>query len=264
MENRYAAVNKRLKSSLNFIADQMDSVARFGRHRLVKESDLGIAYGEHTLGRLISMLSVDTVFDIGANVGQYALELRNKVGFRGQIISYEPLPQAVQELRALAKNDPKWQINQIAIDAAAGKAQFNVMVGDQFSSLLNPSEQFAGRFNGQHVVQDVIEVEVITLATAVKEAPPFKVALLKLDTQGTELRILQGGQDCLDRFSAIQLEVGFQSLYEGESGFSEIVDTMNAWGYGLCALFPNNRGHFPHLLEMDAVFLRKNLFPDLR
>lgn len=252
-----------MKTILNYISEQLDLVARLGRHRFVKEKDLGIAYGEQTLRRLISLLSVDMVFDVGANIGQYGLQMRRKVGYRGPIISYEPMPHAAEKVRNLARKDNLWEVKQLAIDRMPGKAQFHVMAGDQFSSLLKPSKQFEGRFHGQHKIQETIDVDVITLGDAIGKVAPFNKGLLKLDTQGTEYRILQGGTDSLSKFSAIQLEIGFQSLYEGEGSFVEIVDAMKSWGYGLSALFPNNHGHFPHLLEMDAIFIRNELFPAL-
>jgi FkbM family methyltransferase len=248
---------------LNYISEQLDKTAHLGRHRFVKEKDVGIAYGEQTLRHLISFLSVDMVFDLGANIGQYGQLLRRKIGYQGPLISYEPIPQAAQKIRALARLDKLWEVNEFAVDSVPGKTQFHVMMGDQFSSLLKPTKQFEGRFHGQHKIQKTIEVDVITLGDAVKKAAPFNNGLLKLDTQGTELRILQGGVDSLPKFSAIQLEVGFQALYEGEASFGEIVNAMKSWGYGLSALFPNNQGHFPHLVEMDAIFLRNELFPEL-
>lgn len=236
---------------------------RFDRHRLVLDQDLGIAYGEYMLRRLLGMLDVDMVFDVGANVGQYGLQLRKRIAYRGPLLSFEPMPRAAAAIRLLTQGDAAWQVRECAIDDSRGRARFNVMIGDQFSSLLAPSKQFEGRFHGQHTIRNVIEVEVITLADAVREAPPFARGLLKLDTQGNELRILRGGADSLARFPAIQLEVGFQLLYEGESGFSQMVEALEGWGYRLCALFPNNEGHFPHLLEMDALFLRQEFFPEL-
>lgn len=240
-----------------------DTLARFGQPRLILEKDLGVAHGEYMLRRLIAMLDVDMVFDVGGNVGQYGLQLRNQIGYRGPLLSFEPIPQAASRIRLLTQSDAAWQVRECAIDNSQGRARFNVMVGDQFSSLMAPSKQFEGRFHGQHVIRSVIEVDVITLEDAVRDAPAFGRGLLKLDTQGNELRILRGGVDALPLFPAIQLEVGFQLLYEGESGFSQTVDQLDGWGYRLCALFPNNEGHFPHLLEMDAVFLRKEFFPDL-
>ena len=248
---------------LNYMSGQLDKAAHLGRHRFVKEKDVGIAYGEQTLRHLISFLSVDMVFDLGANIGQYGRQLRKKVGYQGPLISYEPIPQAAEKIRALARLDKLWEVNELAVDRVPGKAQFHIMMGDQFSSLLKPTQQFEGRFHGQHKIRKTIEVDVITLGTAIQKAGSFNKRLLKLDTQGTELRILQGGVDSLPKFSAIQLEVGFQSLYEGEASFGEIVNAMESWGYRISALFPNNQGHFPHLVEMDAIFLRNELFPEL-
>jgi len=203
------------------------------------------------------------IFDVGGNVGQYGLQLRKQIGYRGPILSFEPIPQAAARLQLLAQSDAAWQVRECAIDDSRGRTSFNVMIGDQFSSLMAPSKQFEGRFHGQHAIRTVIEVEVITLGDAVRDAPVFARGLLKLDTQGNEMRILRGGVDLLAQFPAIQLEVGFQLLYEGASNYSQIIDALDGWGYRLCALFPNNEGHFPHLLETDAIFLRKELFPEL-
>lgn len=235
----------------------------FGNFSLVQKRNLGIAYGEYTLQRLLALIDADMVFDIGANVGQYASQLRREVGYRGPLLSFEPIPAAAARLRELAGQDRDWRVRECAIDAEPGRARFNVMAGDQFSSLLAPSRQFEGRFHGQHTVAQVIDVETITLRDAVEAAPAFARGLLKLDTQGSEMRILRASVEALARFPAVQIEIGFQTLYDGEEDFHQVQAAFEAWGYRLCALFPNNRGHFPHLLEMDALFLRQACFPPL-
>ena len=231
--------------------------------RVIQEHRLGIEYGEFMLRRLIAALGIDMVFDVGANVGQYGLQLLDRVGYRGSLISFEPLPQAANQLKLLTNKHSNWSIRQCALDDRNGHSNFNVMMGDQFSSLMNPSAEFQGRFHGQHSVKDVIEVEVITLEEAVRSTPLFSRGLLKLDTQGNELRILRSSGGALTSFLALQIEVGFQKLYQGQADFQETIDTAEQLGYRLSALFPNNEGHFPHLLEMDALFLRRDLLPPL-
>lgn len=240
-----------------------DNLARVARCRFVRESGTGLAYGETQLRRVLDFLHIDTVFDVGANLGQYASELRKNLGYTGKIISYEPLPDAAQRLESLAAGDDAWYVRRCAVDDREGSAEFHVMAGSQFSSLLTPEQSFDGRFDGKHRVEQTIRVEVTTLERVIGDNHDFKSALLKLDTQGTELRILRGGQHALQRLDAIQLEVGFQRLYQNEALFEEVLGQMREWGFEMCSLFPNNRGHFPHLLEMDSVFIRRELLPRL-
>lgn len=256
-------MKKPVVSLLKQASRSLDKIARLGRHRFVRDHSLGVAHGEFQLKRLFALLDVDMVFDIGGNTGQYGMQIRKDIGYRGAMFSFEPMPHAAERIRFAARSDTAWQVKECAVDDVRGRARFNIMAGDQFSSLLAPSKEFEGRFHGQHSVMRTVDVEVITLGDAVTQAPSFSRGLLKLDTQGTELRLLRGGFDSLSFFPAIQMEVGFQMLYEGEGRYTEVVDQLDEWGYRLSALFPNNQGHFPHLLEMDAVFLRKEHFPEL-
>ena len=57
---------------------------------------------EH-LKRVLERFSVDCVFDVGANDGQYATQLRKKVGYKGLIISFEPIPESAQIIREKSK-----------------------------------------------------------------------------------------------------------------------------------------------------------------
>jgi FkbM family methyltransferase len=227
------------------------------------ENDPGILYGEDVLKRLLAYIRADMVFDVGANVGQYALHLRRRLGYGGPIHSFEPIPRVAEQMLQTSRSDPSWKTWTCGIGRRRERRQFNVMLGDQFSSFLDPSAKYAGRFHGQHSVVEVIEVDVITLDDAVRNAPIFSKGLLKLDTQGTELEVLEAEPASIKLFSAIQIEVAFQQIYDGAPGFQDVAAKMTSMGYALCALFPNNGGHFPHLLEMDAVFLKREYLNEL-
>ena len=55
--------------------------------------------------KALNMLGVDILFDIGANEGQFAREMR-EYGYKGTIVSFEPLTSARKKLLRLASDDP--------------------------------------------------------------------------------------------------------------------------------------------------------------
>ncbi|MFY7886822.1 MAG: FkbM family methyltransferase, partial [Dolichospermum sp.] len=59
--------------------------------------------------RLLAYHNIDLVFDVGANIGQYAKLLR-ELGYSGRIVSFEPLSSAYSQLKAVSEKDPLWEI----------------------------------------------------------------------------------------------------------------------------------------------------------
>lgn len=234
---------------------------RYG-YDLIKRGQLGQSVGDQYLLRLINEFKIGGVVDVGANGGQYARRLREQSDYCGLIHSYEPLPFLFQELKKLSLRDPQWETFPFAVDTMAGKAVFNVMAGSEFSSLLKPSDNFQGSFGGQNKVTSEIAVDVVSfddVAHNIFDDNPDMCALLKLDTQGTELRILSSNVDVLRKFVAVQVELSFQPIYQNSPSAPEVINWMSDAGFELSILFANNAGHFPHLLEMDSVFVRKDL-----
>ena len=85
--------------------------------------------------RLLSTHEVTLVFDVGANVGQYATELRT-LGYRGRIVSFEPLPDAFAELERVARHDPLWEAVNIGLGDTERPATINRSANSYSSSLL--------------------------------------------------------------------------------------------------------------------------------
>jgi hypothetical protein len=69
--------------------------------------------GQHLL-RLFELLQINCVIDVGANQGQYGRFLR-AIGYRGNIISFEPSGDDYDLLSRLAEKDPRWSTHQLAL-----------------------------------------------------------------------------------------------------------------------------------------------------
>lgn len=213
------------------------------------------------LKKFVETYAIDCIFDIGANQGQYARLLRKNVGFQGTIISAEPNPETFRVLRSWSDADPKWYAENIGLAAHDGEQSLSITAGHQFTTLSEPiatEVAHASNVSCLNTVTKRIKVPVKTLKTfylEAKNAMRFKRPFLKMDTQGYDTVIADSGGDNLGRFIGIQSEVSFVRLYSDSIPFHESLDFYARRGFTLCALVPNNAGHFPYLIEQDAVFI---------
>jgi FkbM family methyltransferase len=218
-----------------------------------------MVYERIHLRRFFSYFGVDCVFDVGANRGQYASMLRD-IGFRGPIISYEPIPSMAETLRALSTNDPAWYVEELALDREAGLATFHLMDDSEFSSLHTPAADQPDIFKSKNVVRRDVRV---TRATLGDELPKwrsklgFKRPFLKMDTQGNDHAVAVGAGEAIQAFVGLQSELAIRKIYEDALGFSETLRFYMSQGFELSALVPNNAGHFPLLVEMDCVMFNR-------
>ena len=210
------------------------------------------------LKKIVDAFSVDCVFDIGANQGQYGRMLRTNVGFLGTIISVEPNPETFCALRSNSKFDKKWRSENIGLAAHDGEQCLSIMAGHQFTSLSEPLGTNISTVSGLNTVKKKINVPVKTLKTFYLEAKRvshFTRPFLKMDTQGYDSVIVQSAGETIRQFIGIQTELSFVRLYSDSIPFHKSFDLYRRLGFTLCAIVPNNAGHFPYLIEQDAIFL---------
>lgn len=214
------------------------------------------------LALLLPLLGVDCVFDIGANEGQYTRMLRAGAMYRGQVVSFEPLPEMAALLRKRAHKDPAWRIEELAVASSSGQREFNVMKGIEFSSLSEPSHRDVALFEQSNVPVRRISVETDTLTNVYRRLQKeikFKAPFLKLDTQGYDVEILRAGADVMHNFVGFQSELAIRRLYRDSVDFRGAITFYRELGFELSALVPNNAGHFPVLVEMDCIMVRTDL-----
>lgn len=210
------------------------------------------------VGEFLAHYRVETVFDIGANAGDYAMMLRRRVGFTGRIVSCEPNPDLALRLRKTAANDPKWIIEPCAVGRSAERVRLNITRDDHFSSLLAPTDAETRLFTEAMAIEREVEVEMTTLEALIAKYGKGPV-YAKIDTQGSEQAIIEGAGKALSQISALQLELSFKRIYDGAWLFEQALARLNSLGFELSALFPNTPPPFPHLIEMDGIFRNTSL-----
>ena len=196
-----------------------------------------------------------TILDIGANVGQFAIAAAKR--FPGaQVFCVEPDPRSVAILKSNAKDIDRISVHQTAMSDTCGVANFHVNQDSQVSSLLPLGADRIEAFPGS-TVREVIEVGVETLDSLFAHRPLEAPILLKLDVQGSEDRVLLGGNRLLKSVSWITLEVAFASLYEGEADFLTVCKLLDRHGFQFTKpLNFHTRPDTGEIIEMDALFVR--------
>jgi FkbM family methyltransferase len=229
-------------------------------YRIARKGFAGPILEIDVLERFLRDFEIDCVFDVGANEGQYASRLRQTVRFKGAIISFEPDPAVAAKLRERTRGDNLWFVEEIALDRVEKTAIFNAMNGSQFSSLRLPVNTETTVVRDKNQIARQFEVRTAVLSEVYskwKVALNIQRPLLKLDTQGSDLDVVNGGMANMVDFVGIQSELAFKRLYKDAPDYYESITFYDSLGFELSALFPNNDGHFPRLLEMDCLLINR-------
>lgn len=247
---------------------KMNKTIGYIKKILVKLSNLRIldirklyVYWEHQkIREIFDYYRIDCVFDVGANVGQYATMLRKKVGYKGLIISFEPNPQAAQECRRKSNPDELWIVEECAISNMDGILKFNIMNDSEFSSIHEPSTSETEFFAHDNSVKKTLEVKSETIASAyqrIQQKFSFNRPFLKLDTQGHDFMILKNQEQAMKKFVALQTELCIKRLYTESVDFTAALNHYRANEFDINSFVPNNSGHFPDLYETDCILINK-------
>ena len=209
---------------------------------------------------IVSLLTdheIDCVFDVGANVGQYATSLR-KNGYAGRIVSFEPLATAHAETTMRAASDPAWEVApRAAVGAAPGETEIHVSAESDMSSIL-PLDATAHERLASTRATGVETVTVTKIADALDtHAPADTRVFVKSDTQGYEAQLLAGIGSSWDRISGIQLELSIQPIYEGQPDHLPLLNELAARGLRPHLVIPGYWSrHYGRMLEYDVVCFR--------
>ncbi len=210
--------------------------------------------------RLVSYLerhNIDCVLDIGANLGQFTCSLRD-MGYRGEVVSFEALPDTHATLSDTARADEAWTVApRMAVADRNGETVFNVADNAVSSSLHAPDPSL--RAEGISFQDEKrITVPMHTLETALADLGiAGKRMFLKMDVQGAEMEVLLGAIPILPQVVGVLSEMSVTPLYEGQHTYLAVDATIREKGFDLWDLETGFRSAETHrLLQFDAIYFR--------
>ncbi len=210
------------------------------------------------LRNVLAAQKIDAVLDVGANRGGYGQLLR-RIGFKGRIYSFEPVSSVFAELEVAAQGDDTWTCHNFALSDAAGTHAINVYEGDVFSSFLNANDYSKDIWNNLRN-QTVENVRLARLDAVLGELPGIAECarlMVKLDTQGYDLRAFRGAGGVLDRVEALQSEITFLPLYDRMDDPYKVLAEYREAGFYVSGMYPINRDPSLAIVEYDCVMVAR-------
>lgn len=204
-----------------------------------------------------------TCFDVGANVGQTIIKLLKGLD-QPKIHSFEPSTKIFKSLEAKRSSmGDAWrnvELHRLALSDESGVSEFRNYEKHVLSSMLPLSSDQRNPFvRDKDQITEVEVVQVQTLDDFVAAHGIDHIDLLKIDTQGADLRVLKGGQKTFERSAihSVFVEMNFEPLYEGQGRPSEIIEFLAARGLYLVDIYEKYRsGGKPQLGWCNGFFAR--------
>ena len=211
---------------------------------------------EVDLARFRPLAEFSAVIDVGANEGQTAARFLACFP-HARIHSFEPVPATFRRLQATYGRHPRVTCENLA--ASDTNADVQMLVGAATDSFVSRIVDASAR---EDAVWHRETVRAVRLEDYLRQHNLPRIDLLKTDTEGHDLSVLQGCGLLLaeGRISFVLCEVGFTATNPQNSQLTVIGDYLRQHGYLFFALYPPS-GWTPslELAYADALFVRRDL-----
>lgn len=178
------------------------------------------------------------IVDVGARWGvseQWAA-LRPQL----RVFGFDPDAEECDRLNTMARaeGDPYVTYVPVALAGTTAEVPFYATTDPACASLYRPIPEVVGTFVETQCMVETGHgtVAVTTLDAWCAEQGLTYVDAMKLDTQGSELGVLQGATALLDTVQLLEIEVEFNPMYEGQPLFGDVDAFLRDHGFLLWRL----------------------------
>lgn len=132
----------------------------------------------------------DIMIDVGAHIGTYTIPIASQIGKSGKVLAFEPNPKNSMVLR---KNIELNNLNNIIMfeNAVSNK--------NEISSLTLSDDPMLSMIIDNGKGED-IKIECVTLDSVYEKLKLEKVDWLKIDAEGSEIKVMEGAKKILEQF----------------------------------------------------------------
>lgn len=202
------------------------------------------------IGGRISRNESIIVFDVGANKGQ-TIDFFLKINKSAIIYAFEPNPRLYHTLKNKYSLNTNIQIFNLGISNINGALELKETVTDETSSFeqLNYDSKYLKMkvnvlgVRKEEVVNKKYFVKVTRLDDFIKKEKIHKIDVLKIDTEGHELKCLEGLfpiKNC--EIECIQLEKHNDDMYLNTDDVKEVPIFLDSMGYNKLTLIKHGFG----------------------
>lgn len=203
-------------------------------------------------------MKIDLIIDVGANEGQYGESIR-KLGYKENILSFEPLKKAYETLLEKTNKDNKWKCLNFGLGEKDETKNINVAGNSVSSSILEIREKHIhANENSKYVSSELINLKRLDKVFSFQKEN-YKNVFLKIDTQGYEEKVINGCSGILNNFIGIQIELTVEKMYDNQMLYIDMIKKLNSYNFHL---WDFKRGfHNPktgQIYQFDGIFFKKH------
>lgn len=175
-------------------------------------------------------------FDVGANVGQTAVQIRRYFP-SASIYCFEPVSAPFEILAARFRDARNVHCIRKALGRQEGHGRIELHRDPELNTLVRNQPRV------DDLTGFVEEVEIVTLDAFCQAHRIAHLDILKLDVQGWEMEVLAGARAMIaaGAVRSVLCEVGFRPAMTDMQDFAALNAFMHDAGYMFCGLYDNFR-----------------------
>jgi FkbM family methyltransferase len=192
------------------------------------------------------------IYDIGAAEG-FVSSCLAKLPNVSDVHAFEPLPDFFERLKTNTQAYDKVACHNLALSNEEGTFPMFVNTWETTSSLLPAAELLKEQIPDIDLKRSV-DIQAIRLDNYVAEKKLPKPDVIKMDVQGFEKKVIEGGVNTVRSSKYCFIEMSFQQLYDEAPLFDEIYQLMRDLGFSIVGVSNPLISPSGTPLQVDGIF----------